>query len=133
MTTKQLTGKELIERLAKVNQGKPVYFSGISQIDNCPVNHFYSWRGSYSEPSIGSCGNTVYTAKELVVKLVEFFNSTQTGWKGGEFKMNELCEVWCDYRGDIDYIGASGVTELEDCIFINTANFDPVRNYLYEF
>ena len=86
---KHWTGNDVINAIEEMDSEKPVYFAntvhGYHGHKEYPVNSFFSWRGSYDQPSISTEGDKVYLASELIDVLNEFFSSTQTGWKGGKF------------------------------------------------
>lgn len=123
----QLTGDELIEKLKESSQDKNVYFAslphGLHGKDKYPVNDFFSWRGSYSEPSIWSSGAKVYTVSELIDRLNQFFGSIQTGWKGGEFEMRSDSLLWCDPEGSFCERGVRGVFEDDGHVYIVVDQF----------
>jgi hypothetical protein len=119
---KHWTGNDVVNALFGMEHDKGVYFAdtvdGYHDWDKYPVNEFFSWRGSYDQPSISSDGNKVYTATELIVELNDFFESTQQGWKGGEFEMHSSSKLWCDQEGGFLGKGVSNVVECEEAIYI---------------
>jgi len=125
---KQLTGRQVIEKLWSMQAGKNVYFALTTEDkhepDKYPVNDFFSWRGSYCEPSIWSYGDTVYPCSYLIKKLEEFFDSIQTGWKGGEFAMDDNCRLWCDPEGSSMQRGVKAVIEDDCAIYIVVGQFE---------
>lgn len=125
---KHWTGNDVINALFGMSHKKLVYFAdttiGEHGRDEFPVNDFFSWRGSYSEPSISSSGSEVYTSTELIVALNEFFDSIQEGWKGGEFNMDSSKKLWCDPEGGYHGKGVANVIECEDAIYIVVGSFN---------
>lgn len=121
------TGDYVLMKLKSFTQDKPVYFAvipeGYHNEEYYPVNSFFSWRGSYDCPSIWSEGNTVYTAKELIDQLNDFFGSVQHGYKGGGFIMFSDDRLWCDAKGSFTERGVKDVVETEDKIFIVVDEF----------
>ena len=125
---KHWTGDDVINALFGMSHDKLVYFADttIETMHNpnkFPVNDFFSWRGSYSDPSISSIGSEVYTSTELIVALNEFFDSIQEGWKGGEFNMDSSRKLWCDPEGEYHGKGVANVIECEDAIYIVVGRF----------
>lgn len=124
---KHLTGNDVVNSLFGMSQDKIVYFAdttvGLHGRYDFPVNDFFSWRGSYSEPSISSSGSEAYTSTELIVMLNEFFDSIQQGWKGGEFEMHSRRKLWCDAEGEFSGKGVASVIECEDAIYIVIGKF----------
>jgi len=69
-----------------------------------------SWRGSYCELALGFDFNgyggslrkdpAAKNADELIEHLRSGIGETYTGWKGGEFKMNENTPVWVSNPGN---------------------------------
>lgn len=115
-----LTGEQIMDKLSTCAKKLPVvfafrddeYHSGI----HYPVNKFASWRGSYDLPTCYTDGNTVYTVKELLKVMKEFFNSTQWGYKGGAYKMYKGDELWADGYGSYSGNAVVDVIECEDCV-----------------
>ena len=124
---KHWTGNDVVNALFGMSHDKLVYLAdttiGAHGRDEFPVNGFFSWRGSYSEPSISSCGGDVYTSTDLIVRLNEFFDSIQQGWKGGEFEMRSCSKLWCDAEGEFSGKGVSNVVECEEAIYIVVGRF----------
>ena len=124
---KQLNGYEIINRLSEMHEEKEVYFCDHVEpfhgAHDLPVNDFFSWRGSYSEPSIWSDGNETHTVKALIIHLKDFFSSIQTGWKGGEFQMDCHSPVWCDPEGACRERGVKDVVECEEAVYIVVGQF----------
>lgn len=116
---RHMTGKAVIQKLIHMSPKKPVYLGD----SNSPVNDFFSWRGSYDQPSINSSGDETFTGSEIVDKLIDFLDSIQIGWKGGEFAMDEYEVLWCDPEGTYCGNGVSDVVETEDAIYIKYENF----------
>lgn len=121
------TGNYVINSLIGMSGEKLVYLAdatiGVHGRHDFPVNDFFSWRGSYREPSISSSSDKAYTATELIVLLDDFFNSTQQGWKGGEFDMNAESKLWCDDEGTFSGKGVADIVECEEGIYIVVGKF----------
>lgn len=88
-----------------------------------------SWRGSYDELAIGYelCGydgNGDYeaTTVDLILKrLKEAIGKTYTGWKGGDFVMNEDTPIWVANSGSSGNTGIVGVLDLGWQVVLLTA------------
>lgn len=118
----QFKGFEVLNVLKRMSQYKEVYFAKLDEpyhdYFKYPVNHFHSWRGDYNQPSISSEGDEVYICVELISELESFFGSSQTGWKGGKFIMDEDDFLWCDNRGSCDMKGIREIKECKEGIFL---------------
>lgn len=57
----------------------------------------HSWRGNYSELAFEPKPNM--TVGEMLEEAKGAVGKTFTGWKGGEFKMDEYTSVHVDYVG----------------------------------
>jgi hypothetical protein len=77
-----------------------------------------SWRGSYNELALGyklsGYDNnaehfSTITAKGLLAELKSAIGKTYTGWKGGEFTMNERTPVWVSHPGNASNTAIVGV------------------------
>lgn len=120
---KQLTLGELIQKLEKCelthgeeNEPKNVCFDFGSAV---PTG-LDSWRGSYDELALGyklsgHDNNDEHfaktTAEELLNELKSAIGKKFTGWKGGEFHMNENTRVWVANPGNA---GNTGIVEVVD-------------------
>ena len=89
-----------------------------------------SWRGSYSELALGyklsGYDNTQEhfadkTSTELLSHLKETIGKEFTGWKGGEFTMNENTPVWVANSGNSGNTAVVGVLDADWQIVIITA------------
>ena len=75
-----------------------------------------SWRGVYAELALGyddQWRNPV-TVAELLVELRSAIGKTFTGYKGGDFKMDEGTKVWADNYGEYNQCAIVG---LADCSY----------------
>jgi hypothetical protein len=89
----QATLGSLIERLSKMPQSARIVVDdkdvGISP---------HSYRGYYSDLSIGTFSDTPTTVEEAVNILKKAVGKTYTGYKGGDFEMNQDTLLWfADY------------------------------------
>ena len=72
-----------------------------------------SWRGSYSEISLGF-GNKPEGSpeiRELIKLLEEGIGNTYTGYKGGEFTMDAETPIWADDYGTSSETAIVGVID----------------------
>lgn len=79
-----------------------------------------SWRGSYNELALGyklSGYDNIddhfaqTTAENLLSELKGAIGKTYTGWKGGDFEMDENTPVWVANNGDS---GNTGIIDIVD-------------------
>lgn len=87
--------RELIDELAKHDPNKRIREG---------FDHPHSWRGDYAQVSFAPCGETTVGAMLEAAKSAN--GATYTGWKGGEFTMDDWSECYLAHPGDIgDQIG----------------------------
>jgi len=119
----QLTLGQIIDKLEKCglkhggdDEPKQVYYDFSSAI---PTN-LDSWRGSYSELALGfklsGYDNddehfAETNAETLLLELKNAVSKEYTGWKGGEFTMNEDTPVWVSNAGNS---GNTGIVDVID-------------------
>lgn len=116
--TKQLTLREFHHALLCCEDtNKPVVFSG-SRTGG--VNYFFSWRGSYSEPSCGDAGGDSLPLYEVIKKVNKFAGSIQEGYKGGLYTMREDSGLWADNYGRCERHGVVDVYETDTAIVVET-------------
>ena len=126
----QITLGELIEQLENAGtkddgEDKTVCFDFGSAI---PTS-LDSWRGSYNELALGYelsgyDGEGKYaesTAEKLLNELKNAIDKTYTGWKGGEYTMNENTPLWVANSGNADNTGIVGIIDKKYKIIIVTA------------
>ena len=97
---------------------KSVIFDGTRQGD---VNSFFSWRGSYSEPS---CGDDLTGSALPLYKVIEqvekFTGSLQDGYKGGLYTMRGESGLWADDYGNSKSNAVVDVKETDTAIVVVT-------------
>lgn len=90
----------------------------------------HSWRGSYSELALGyklsGYDNdedhfAKMTASDLLAELKSAIGKEFTGWKGGEFVMNEDTPVWVANQGNVGNTGIINVVDNGHRIVLMTA------------
>lgn len=81
--------KELIEELEK---------HGPSKVVKLGFSTPHSWRGDYSQLAFVPTKNV--TVGEMIRCAKEALGSTYTGWKGGEFTMDEYSSVYLAEHGE---------------------------------
>ena len=121
---RHLTLNNVVTKLGTVEyKTKNVYFVNLvddwegTQYTSKPVNSFYSWRGSYYEPSCGTDGNEALSVNNLIGTMCEFIGSSQQGYKGGEFTMQGNSPLWADPWGCGGDMGVVDVVECEEGVF----------------
>ena len=97
--------KEIIAKLELLPSDAKVKFDFL---DYAPCD-FNSWRGdyfqlalSYEKVGIKKVSGTVKfpLVSEFLEQCKGVMNATFEGWKGGDYKMHEDCEVWIDNAGE---------------------------------
>ena len=132
-TLHQITLGELIKQLENTelmydkNECKSVYFDFGSAI---PTD-LDSWRGSYDELALGyeltgyDRKNDAHfiecKADKLLEELKSAIGKTFTGWKGGDFIMDENTPIWVANSGNSGNTGVIGILDEGWCIIILTA------------
>jgi hypothetical protein len=107
--------KSLIQLLENCNKETNVYYT-VGDLAPCGLD---SYRGYYEELALGY-GNKNITVGELIELLKSAIGKTFTGWKGGEFKMNEMTSIYCANAGSSGGSYISGVTEYEYQVILST-------------
>lgn len=124
----QITLGELIERLEAlpltflesdgVEKPKPIVF------DFCGArpHHLASWRGAYAELAIVPTfeGTGPPSAVMSLAMLKDALGHTFTGYKGGEFTMDDQTPVWVARWGESGNTGVIGVRDTGYEIVIDT-------------
>ena len=121
----QLTLREVIDKLDSMDlmydndKVKNITF------DFCMAypTHVDSWRGSYSEPSIGFSFDESMNAKDFLNELKDSVGREVTGYKGGEFTLREDSYLWVDDYGRSTETGIFDVVDLGWKIIIRTTHF----------
>lgn len=136
----QITLGEMIRRLEAI---PPTYESGGAQHPKrvwfdfgrtYPVE-LQSWRGSYAELALTfdydgrisrrysePWASPEYpTAEQVLAMLRNAVGNTFTGYKGGDFTMDESTPIWVANYGDSGNTGVVGVRDLKWEIVIDTA------------
>lgn len=129
----QLTLGQVIKKLencgltyGKHNEPKHVYYDFGTAIPTT----LHSWRGSYSELALGyqltgydnsDKHHSQTTAETLLFELKSAIGKEFTGWKGGEFTMDEETPVWVSNAGDSGNTGIIDIVDKGWCIIIMTA------------
>ena len=128
----QLTLGELIKEIEQVGvfqdngEAKNIWFDFGSALPT----HLDSWRGSYSELALGYQlsgydNNTEHFANckadELLEHLKSAIGKEFTGWKGGDYIMDENTPIWVANSGNSDNTAVVGVLDCEYKLVIITA------------
>ena len=99
------------------------------ELDNGKVpTRLCSWRGVYAELTLDSDVNgEPITVRELLKDARAAVGKTFTGYKGGDYAMNEHTPVWADEYGDCDYTGIVGVRVEGERVVVVTADLGDYR------
>lgn len=81
----------------------------------------HSWRGDYSEFSLGWAIEGDMKLHELIKMLEESVGAIFEGWKGGLYQMHMDTPVWVSEPRDGNYTAVTGVIDTEYSIIITTA------------
>ncbi len=87
----QYTLGELIEALRAEDPAKPVPLG---------FTHPHSWRGVYHDLAFEVAENT--TVGAMLAAAESALGTTYEGWKGGEYRMNEMTDCWLAVEGHGD-------------------------------
>jgi hypothetical protein len=129
-TSPQLTLGKIISLLEKIeNQDNPVVITDNKnnkldipkkEIRHRQQNKIYigSWRGSYSELSIGydACVSNTST-KDFLLECKKAVGKVFIGYKGGNFRMGKKTPVWIDNYGHCIFLDGNnfrGVIDVRD-------------------
>ncbi len=93
----QMTLGDLANALAELDAEMPVQFDNGEN-----PGTFGSYRGYYEQAYLGEGGGSAVVG-ELREVLDRFIDSTQTGYKGGEFHMTESTPLWRAEYGRTGY------------------------------
>lgn len=129
----QITLGELIKQIEEVGAKREI--NGEDKTICFDFGYSYpttldSWRGSYNELALGykftGRGNydenfTEPTAESLLTELKSAIGKVYTGWKGGEFIMNENTPLWVSNPGDACNTGIIGILDKGYELVIITA------------
>lgn len=97
--------QRLIEWLEKMNQEHP------DGIVPCGFDEPDSWRGNYEDLAFYPKDNAKIS--EMLKHAVSAMGNTFTGYKGGEFKMDEYTECWIAKYGEFTDSDCIGKTLLK--------------------
>jgi hypothetical protein len=99
---------ELIEAIEKHKPEDSVRFD----FGACAPDELMSYRGYYHDLAVGFSHGAQRgpTVAEFVKQLKSAIGDTFTGYKGGEFVMNEHSRIWVANRGDSTDTAIFGVT-----------------------
>jgi hypothetical protein len=130
----QLSLGELIQELEKVgiydSVGKPKHVC--FDFGSALPTTLDSWRGSYDELALGytlsgydgSASFEDSTAPVLLNELKSAIGKEYTGWKGGDYVMNEKTPLWVDNSGNANNTGIVGVLDCGWRLVILTSYFE---------
>lgn len=119
---KTLTLGQIITHLEKFPPYAFIYFD-FGGFSPSPPD---SWRCDYSELAVGYEMKDGYTVKEFLRSCRNAVGLIFSGWKGGDYEMEENTPVWVDNWGKCTLTGITGFKILEGWkVIIETANLDP--------
>lgn len=79
----------------------------------------HSYRGYYDQLSVGK-HNEETTVAEFVRMLEDATGATYTGYKGGQYRMNDYTMVWQSEYGTASGLAIVGVKEQDEAVIIIT-------------
>ena len=123
----QLTLGEIIEQLQTVGVRSETNEPKSIQYDFAYLQPTYlsSWRGDYSQLSLGYEENSrECLATNLLQNLKLGLKETFTGWKGGEYRMDENTKVWVANAGESANTGIVGLRDEGYRVIIETKYFE---------
>ena len=91
-----LTLGQLIKRLEKTPEGKPIFTQA-----GLGVEGLCSYRGYYSDLALNPASGPEWTAGQLLKACKEVIETELTGYKGGEFLMTKDTPLWLASRGEL--------------------------------
>lgn len=120
---KPITLGELIKQLEALDPDMPISFA-----KDLPIGPFESWRGSYDMLSLPSGGGGDFWNCDTVFALLgeaeRAVGNSFTGYKGGEYYMDENTFVWSDEYGECDGWAVMGVEQQQDRAIVITKFID---------
>jgi hypothetical protein len=79
-----------------------------------------SYRGYYEDLAIGFSNNTDCTVAQLIAMLEAANGKTFTGWKGGQFTMDDDTAMWAANPGRTGSMAIVDVVEVGHQIWLKT-------------
>ena len=114
-----LTLGEAIKQLAKFPNRYVVTFD----TSNLSPHDEMSYRGYYSDLAFNE-SNESKTVEEFVQQLQDALNQEYTGYKGGDFRMDESTPLWVAEYGEASGIAIMSMHVAEDRIVVVTKKID---------
>lgn len=118
-----LTIDELIHELDRFSENEILYTASGHVLNG----KLHSYRGDYSELSLGYCENDDYlnsskvTVGQMIQSLEDIIGNTLYGHKGGEFIMKENTICWLSGNKDWTELKVVGVEEIDGLVYLMTA------------
>lgn len=106
--------KDWIETLEALPKGAVVVFD-----DGDNVGPLISWRGIYAQLTLPTAREP-WTVKELLKDARGAVGSVYTGYKGGDYVMDESTPVWADDYGRCTYRMPTGVADKAGKVVVAT-------------
>ena len=99
-----MNAKEMINRLEQYSPTKQVEFDFGGYVD-----YIDSWRGSYSQPALyWTINYNKFLVKDLITMLEDVDGMKVTGYKGGDYVLNDDDTIWVTPTPNI-----SGTTTID--------------------
>lgn len=119
----QLTLGELISALEKTDQTKGVFF----EFAHCRPTDFDSYRGYYDHLALGftgEYGGKSLSVSDLLAKAKAANGGEFSGWKGGDYIMDESTPLWAANPGCTSDTAIVGVKDAGWAVLLVTAYQD---------
>jgi len=94
------------------------------KLANGPIFELISWRGSYSEMTLGGNETTIKTVGECINYLESELGKDKFGYKGGTFVVHKDCTLWADRYALSAGLGVATVVQKDDYVDIVVSEFD---------
>ncbi len=121
---------QLGELIEKLKSFAPMYENYRDEMEDVVVKFNFgylrpsgidSWRGIYAELAIGHVDDKEETKlKDLIKELEDCIGKTFTGWKGGDFRMDENTEVHIDNPGECSNTDIKKIKQRYGTVYIKT-------------
>lgn len=111
----------LLEKIKQCDSDKPVKFKGYR--DGSFPNEYDSYRGYYRLIAIEP-GKELVKVSEFVEMTKDSIGNTYTGYKGGEYTMNQNTPVWVSDWGTASGMGITGVDEAKDAVYLIVSDIE---------
>lgn len=109
----QMTLGEFIRALERQDPDEPVKYDFV----HFGPTTLASYRGDYSELALGynECGRHYPKVKDLIAHCKDALGKTFTGWKGGDYDMDERTPLWVANPGES---GSTAIINIENRVYV---------------